>query len=102
MKTALATLAAAGLALSATAAQAETVHVTYDDLDLGSIEDLGPGLGRLQFGFTCHGRLCNARSHQSLLVVSYIHTRMYVSYEQEQPISGIPVCAFAPTSRRDV
>ena len=37
MKTALATLAAAGLALSATAAQAETVHVTYDDLDLGSI-----------------------------------------------------------------
>ena len=37
MKTALATLAAAGLALSATTAQAETVHVTYDDLDLGSI-----------------------------------------------------------------
>ena len=36
MKTALATLAAAGLALSATTAQAETVHVTYDDLDLGS------------------------------------------------------------------
>ncbi|MFW2349578.1 UrcA family protein [Qipengyuania sp.] len=37
MKTTLATLAAAALALSATAAQAKSVLVTYDDLDLGSI-----------------------------------------------------------------
>lgn len=37
MKTTLAVLAAAGLALSAPAVQAKSVLVTYDDLDLGSV-----------------------------------------------------------------
>lgn len=37
MKTTLAILAAAGLAVSASAAQAETVQVSYRDLDLGSL-----------------------------------------------------------------
>lgn len=38
MKTLFTTLAAAGLALSATAAQAESVRVTYSDLNLASPE----------------------------------------------------------------
>ena len=62
MKTILATVAAAGVALSASSASAETVHVTYADLDLQTaagqktLESRIDRASRKACGYTIQGR----------------------------------------------